>query len=557
MGGQNSFIHETTQSRINRPQAKNLTIFRKEGVARTMPDANSPYQVMHSDGYVEPLNGGAPAPFIIGDIDCSANPNYPATPKGAAWRVVVSGKIGGVAGIVVEAGDQDQEDGDIIYALVDSLGGDQAAVGDEFTIWEGEEIRTWGRGTGTNAVFQRGSNVAANASGNDSTAAGNCVASANGASAFGHNNTASGVNSHVTGFGNTASGENATAIGEAGTSSGRSSHTQGSTNVASGDYSHAEGNQTQATASAAHAEGSSTQATAANAHAEGDSSIASGADSHAEGQGCQAQTVQAHAQGLNTIASGTAAHSEGNSTNATGFWSHSEGKDTVASGQAAHSGGEGFDGAEIVASGLASFAHAYTEAIAAAQASFIGGGDTQAIDAAATNAGIIGGSSNSIAAAGIGAVIAGGSSNNANEANSFIGGGATNVAGAATSGILAGANNVCAGVGSAIAGGDTNTAGGVNSFIGGGNNHLVNAFAENSAIIGGQQLTLNLLALRSVMLGGTVRSESAPDYVNVPSMRVTNCPEFADDAAAVLGGLTFGALYKTTAGGSSVVKIVA
>ena len=40
-----------------------------------------------------------------GVIDCSTNPNYPAADAGWAWKVSVAGRIGGVNGKVVEAGD--------------------------------------------------------------------------------------------------------------------------------------------------------------------------------------------------------------------------------------------------------------------------------------------------------------------------------------------------------------------------------------------------------------------------------------------------------------------
>lgn len=66
---------------------------------------------------------------LQGDIDCSANPNYPAANKGDAYIVSVAGKIGGASGVSVDAGD-------IIIAKADNAGGTQAAVGSSWTSWE-------------------------------------------------------------------------------------------------------------------------------------------------------------------------------------------------------------------------------------------------------------------------------------------------------------------------------------------------------------------------------------------------------------------------------------
>lgn len=59
---------------------------------------------------------------LKGDIDCSANPNYPAASKGDAYIVSVAGKIGGGSGINVDVGDT-------VIAKLDNAGGAQAAVG--------------------------------------------------------------------------------------------------------------------------------------------------------------------------------------------------------------------------------------------------------------------------------------------------------------------------------------------------------------------------------------------------------------------------------------------
>ncbi|WP_299813490.1 tail fiber domain-containing protein [Tardiphaga sp.] len=63
-----------------------------------------------------------------GVVDCSANPNYPAADAGFTYRVSVAGKIGGVSGVNVEAGD-------ILLCLADgSTSGNQATVGANWSV---------------------------------------------------------------------------------------------------------------------------------------------------------------------------------------------------------------------------------------------------------------------------------------------------------------------------------------------------------------------------------------------------------------------------------------
>lgn len=65
-----------------------------------------------------------------GSIDCSTNPNYPASNVGDRWEVTVSGKIGGASGIDVQVYDE-------IVCKTQSVSGDQAAVGANFYIVQG------------------------------------------------------------------------------------------------------------------------------------------------------------------------------------------------------------------------------------------------------------------------------------------------------------------------------------------------------------------------------------------------------------------------------------
>jgi hypothetical protein len=60
-------------------------------------------------------------------IDCSANPNYPASKAGDAYVVSGAGKIGGASGDVVEVGDE-------IQCLANSAAGTKAQVGSNFLL---------------------------------------------------------------------------------------------------------------------------------------------------------------------------------------------------------------------------------------------------------------------------------------------------------------------------------------------------------------------------------------------------------------------------------------
>ena len=64
-----------------------------------------------------------------GDIDCSANPNYPAATKGESYVASVGGKIGGASGTAVNAGD-------LIVCRATNAGGTEAAVGASWFVLE-------------------------------------------------------------------------------------------------------------------------------------------------------------------------------------------------------------------------------------------------------------------------------------------------------------------------------------------------------------------------------------------------------------------------------------
>lgn len=143
---QDSFIHNTNPAFINNPGGENLTFFRNSAIARAAADPSAPFQVKHSDGYLEPVTGGTGGGvLILGDIDVSTPQLYPAATEGDAYRIIITnpaletGLIGGAAGIQVERFD-------IIYAVATNLGGTQAAVGTSWTIWEGERFQLWVHG---------------------------------------------------------------------------------------------------------------------------------------------------------------------------------------------------------------------------------------------------------------------------------------------------------------------------------------------------------------------------------------------------------------------------
>lgn len=78
--------------------------------------------------YADQLLAAQDAMVFKGTVDCSTNPNYPAADRGHTYRVSVAGKIGGAAGVNVEAGD-------ILLCLTDgTAAGNQAAVGAQWTI---------------------------------------------------------------------------------------------------------------------------------------------------------------------------------------------------------------------------------------------------------------------------------------------------------------------------------------------------------------------------------------------------------------------------------------
>lgn len=77
--------------------------------------------------YLVILAGSTGGMNVMGAIDCSGNPNYPAATIGDVYRVSVAGRIGGGAGFPVSVGD-------VIICFTTSAAGTQAGVGANWNI---------------------------------------------------------------------------------------------------------------------------------------------------------------------------------------------------------------------------------------------------------------------------------------------------------------------------------------------------------------------------------------------------------------------------------------
>lgn len=84
-----------------------------------------------SKAYADALAAGRG--LFQSDIDCSANPNYPAAEKGWQYCVTVAGKIGGASG-------PDVEIGDTIQAKANVSAGNHAIVGTSWFILQGNLV---------------------------------------------------------------------------------------------------------------------------------------------------------------------------------------------------------------------------------------------------------------------------------------------------------------------------------------------------------------------------------------------------------------------------------
>lgn len=109
-------------------------------------NTNTPSTIDHA-GMIKAI-GGASIFIFKGSIDASANPDYPAALAGDVYRISAAGKIGGAAGMPVAADD-------FMFAMIDTAGGSQAAVGAHWDVAEGvlTTIKQGGNSFGTNVII--------------------------------------------------------------------------------------------------------------------------------------------------------------------------------------------------------------------------------------------------------------------------------------------------------------------------------------------------------------------------------------------------------------------
>lgn len=109
---------------------------------QNMPDAVTSAEPL-TKGQFDALNNIAGRQR--GEINCSANPNYPAAKAGDRWEVIAAGKIGGAQGIDVDIYDE-------IVCKTDNAGGAQAAVGNSFYVVQGNLMRATETVTGYSRI---------------------------------------------------------------------------------------------------------------------------------------------------------------------------------------------------------------------------------------------------------------------------------------------------------------------------------------------------------------------------------------------------------------------
>ncbi len=128
----NSTIEATkisaTLDQFNIPVAPlNLNSQKITGLADPVANTDADTKGARDQAIAAALAGGIK---YKGDIDASTNPNYPAAVVGDLYIFSVAGKIGGASGINVEAKDS-------ITCKIDTVAGDQAAVGTNWNITQG------------------------------------------------------------------------------------------------------------------------------------------------------------------------------------------------------------------------------------------------------------------------------------------------------------------------------------------------------------------------------------------------------------------------------------
>jgi hypothetical protein len=74
------------------------------------------------------------SPIVVGNIDCRANPEYPAAKVSESYKVTGEGKIGGNDGVQVSVND-------IITCIAENDGGTQAEVGTSWFVTQGNLVK--------------------------------------------------------------------------------------------------------------------------------------------------------------------------------------------------------------------------------------------------------------------------------------------------------------------------------------------------------------------------------------------------------------------------------
>ena len=130
----NKPVSTATQTALNLKADLAAPAFTGNPTVTTQAAGNNSTRVA-STAYVDAAVGAviaaADAMVYKGNIDCSANPNYPAADRGWTYKVSVAGKIGGASGINVEVNDT------LLCTVDGTATGNHATVGSSWNISQG------------------------------------------------------------------------------------------------------------------------------------------------------------------------------------------------------------------------------------------------------------------------------------------------------------------------------------------------------------------------------------------------------------------------------------
>lgn len=185
--------------------SKNYVAIKKSLVAIANPQASDFAGLWHH--WTGP--GGTNGLIITGDIDCSADPDYPAANQFDCYRVINSGRIGGNAPLTPGKrvfSYRDPNTGflsgcDLVIAITASPSGQEAVVGQHWFVIKQTALAP-GAGDGSYAQNTKPTDTIATVTGDNSIA-------------FAGNSTVSGDSSIAIGEGNTVAANFSMAVGEA------------------------------------------------------------------------------------------------------------------------------------------------------------------------------------------------------------------------------------------------------------------------------------------------------------------------------------------------------